>query len=187
MKKRWPVWLVAALVVAGVIVIGWVDWLTGYELDFFVFYFLPVTIGAWFVGLGFAVTVSMLSALVWYAADILAGHVYSSSLNAVWNMTVLLAGLLAMGWCVSKMREARERERRGAAALRRALSEVKVLEAVLPICAQCKKIRNERGEWQRLEAYMGEHANTQFSHGYCPDCARKALEEAGLGGEQFPP
>ena len=184
MNQRWPAWLMAAAAIAGVIAVGCMDWLTGYELDFFVFYFIPVSVGAWFVGLGFSVVLSVFSALVWYAADMLAGHVYSTSANAVWNTIVLLAGLLAMGWFVSRMRLAHEGERNAAAALRQALSEVKVLEAVLPICAQCKKIRNEQGEWQRLESYMGQHTNSQFSHGYCPECARKVLEEAGLADER---
>ena len=64
--------------------------------------------------------------------------------------------------------------------LRRTLSEVKVLEAFLPICAQCKKIRDQQGVWHPLEVYLGHHANTQFSHSYCPECARKIMAEAGL-------
>ena len=65
--------------------------------------------------------------------------------------------------------------------LRRALSELAVLETFVPICAQCKRIRDEQGVWQRLETYFGQHAKTQFSHSYCPECARKAIQEAGLG------
>jgi hypothetical protein len=121
---------------------------------------------------------------VWFGADILAGHVYSSPLYAVWNTTMRLASFLAIGWSVSKIRELLNAERRTAEALRRSLSEVKVLEAFLPICAQCKKIRNQQGVWQHLEVYFGEHSNTQFSHGYCPECAKKALTEAGLTDEK---
>ena len=69
----------------------------------------------------------------------------------------------------------------------RSLSEVKVLETFLPICAQCKKIRDQQGLWQHLEVYIGQHANTQFSHGYCPECARKAMSEAGLSDEKTEP
>jgi DNA-binding NarL/FixJ family response regulator len=60
------------------------------------------------------------------------------------------------------------------------LSQSKVLETFLPICCECKKIRDKDGSWQRLEKYMGEHSNTTFSHGYCPECAKKALEKAGF-------
>jgi hypothetical protein len=78
------------------------------------------------------------------------------------------------------MRYALDREHNTAETLRRALSEIKVLETFLPICAQCKKIRNQQGAWQQLEVYIGQHSNTQFSHGYCPECEKKAMEEAGL-------
>jgi hypothetical protein len=163
MQKQLMVWLWAATAVAGVLVLGLVDWLTGYELNFFVFYFVPVSVGAWFLGFGSSVALSVLSALVWFGADFLSGYVYSSDIYAVWNTTMRLASFLAIGWSVSKIRELLDAERKTTETLRRSLSEVKVLEAILPICAQCKKIRNQQGMWQQLEVYLREHSNTQFS------------------------
>jgi hypothetical protein len=187
MKRKLPAWLWASIVVAGVLVLGLVDWLTGYELNFFVFYFLPVSLAAWFLGFGSSVTLAVLSALVWFGADFLSAHVYSSPVYAVWDTAIRLVSFLVIGWSVSRMRQALVRERNTAESLRRALSEIKVLEAFLPICAQCKKIRNEQGVWEPLEVYIGQHSQTQFSHGYCPDCAKKALEEAGLIDEKNEP
>jgi DNA-binding response OmpR family regulator len=57
--------------------------------------------------------------------------------------------------------------------LQNALNEVKRLSGLLPICASCKSIRDDKGYWQRIEKYMSEHAEVQFSHGICPACARK--------------
>jgi hypothetical protein len=187
MNNRLPGWAWAIITVISVFVLGLIDWLTGYELNFFVFYFLPVAIGAWLFGLRASMALAVLSCFVWFGADILSGHSYSSQVYAVWNAAVRLISFLVTGWSVSKIKEMLDRERETAASLRKVLSEVKVLEAFLPICAQCKKIRNQQGEWQQLEAYIGEHSNTQFSHGYCPDCARKALEEAGLIGKMTKP
>jgi hypothetical protein len=172
--------LLAAMTVAGVLTLGLVDWVSGYELNFFVFYFLPVSIAAWLLGFPSSVAVGVLSALVWFGADLLSGHEYSSPAYAVWNTTIRLVSFLAIGWSLSRMRQALDRERQTADALRRALSEVKVLETFLPICAQCRKIRNQQGVWQHMEVYIGQHSNTQFSHSYCPECAKKAMEEAGL-------
>lgn len=53
------------------------------------------------------------------------------------------------------------------------LSEVKILRGILPICASCKKIRDDRGYWNQVEHYIKEHTEAQFSHSLCPDCARK--------------
>ena len=57
--------------------------------------------------------------------------------------------------------------------LSRALAEIKTLGGLLPICANCKKIRDDQGYWQRLEHYISEHSAATFSHGLCPDCARQ--------------
>jgi hypothetical protein len=180
MKGRLPAWLWVIITGVGVLVVGLVDWLTGYELNFFLFYFLPVSVGAWFLGLGASVSLAVFSGMVWFGADVLSGHVASSQAHAVWNTTIRLVSFLAIGWAVSRMRHALDREHKTAETLQHALSEIKVLEAFLPICTQCKKIRNQEGVWQQLEAYIGEHSNTKFSHSYCPECARKAIEEAGL-------
>jgi hypothetical protein len=166
-----------------VFALGVVDWLTGYELNFFVFYFLPVSIGAWFFGFIGAVSLAILSAGVWFGADVLTGHTYTSNVYAVWNTLVRLVSFLAIGWSVSRIKLLLNHEREVTESLRRSLSQIKVLETFLPICVQCKKIRNQQGVWQQFEAYIGQHSNTQFSHGYCPECSRKILEEAGLMDE----
>jgi hypothetical protein len=54
-----------------------------------------------------------------------------------------------------------------------AMSEIKTLSGILPICASCKKIRNDKGYWQMVEEYIGEHSDARFSHGMCLDCAKK--------------
>ena len=59
--------------------------------------------------------------------------------------------------------------------LQKALSEVKTLSGLLPICSSCKKIRDDSGYWNQLETYFDEHSELKFSHGICPECAQKAL------------
>lgn len=67
-----------------------------------------------------------------------------------------------------------ERERENLIAeLRLALNEVKKLSGLLPICCSCKKIRNDQGYWLQIETYVQEHSSAEFSHGICPDCAKK--------------
>jgi DNA-binding response OmpR family regulator len=65
-----------------------------------------------------------------------------------------------------------------------ALARVKYLRGLLPICAYCKKIRNDQNYWQQVEAYISEHSDAQFSHSICPtcyeQCAKPALERAKL-------
>ncbi len=61
--------------------------------------------------------------------------------------------------------------------LQKALFEVKTLGGLLPICANCKKIRDDSGYWHQLEAYISTHSHAEFSHGTCPECARKLYPE----------
>jgi len=63
------------------------------------------------------------------------------------------------------------------------LSEVKTLQGFLPICASCKKIRDDKGYWNQIEKYISDHADVQFSHGICPECAKKLYPESDIHGE----
>ena len=61
--------------------------------------------------------------------------------------------------------------------LREANEKIRTLSGLIPICAVCKKIRNDNGYWDQLEKFISEHTDANFSHGYCPDCAKKILED----------
>lgn len=91
------------------------------------------------------------------------------------TLTVLL---LAIATSVVDRRIRAEREqaakRQGALVreLQTALAEVKVLRGILPICANCKRVRTEDGGWEQIESYVRTHTHAEFSHGLCPDCAK---------------
>ncbi len=57
--------------------------------------------------------------------------------------------------------------------LQETLAQVKTLRGLIPICASCKSIRSDEGYWMRLEAYLKEHSDAEFSHGICPECYRR--------------
>ncbi len=57
--------------------------------------------------------------------------------------------------------------------LTESLKQVKTLNGLLPICASCKRIRDDQGYWQQVETYIAEHTNADFTHGICPDCLEK--------------
>ena len=61
--------------------------------------------------------------------------------------------------------------------LTHAMAEIRTLEGIIPICASCKKIRDDRGYWNQLETYIAEHSNAHFSHGLCPDCLERYEEQ----------
>lgn len=57
--------------------------------------------------------------------------------------------------------------------LQESLNKVKLLSGLIPICASCKKIRNDKGYWEQMEIYIRDHSEADFSHGICPDCSRR--------------
>lgn len=61
--------------------------------------------------------------------------------------------------------------------LKTSLEEIKILQGIIPICARCKKIRDDKGYWQQVEVYVRDHSEANFSHSICPDCARKEYPE----------
>ncbi len=61
--------------------------------------------------------------------------------------------------------------------LKKSLAKVRKLSGLLPICASCKKIRDDKGYWNQIEAYIRDHSEADFSHGICPDCSRKLYPE----------
>ncbi|HTP59366.1 MAG TPA: histidine kinase N-terminal 7TM domain-containing protein, partial [Spirochaetia bacterium] len=71
---------------------------------------------------------------------------------------------------VTERRRAEKEREMLIADLRDALGNIKKLSGLLPICASCKKIRDDKGYWHQVEAYMKDHAEVEFSHGLCPDC-----------------
>ncbi len=112
---------------------------------------------------------------IWSAKDAEITLVQQPFFYQTWLFTSLVA-TMAVGllWLTFGLRGRghRRRESELKARIQEALSEVRVLKALLPICASCKKIRDDRGSWTALESYIGEHSGTKFSHGICPDCIR---------------
>ena len=85
-------------------------------------------------------------------------------------LTVAGSWLLHRAW----LRQQATQEHMG-----RLLAEVKTLGGMLPICSHCKKIRDDKGYWNQIEAYLNEHTDAEFTHGICPDCAKEIFPNSG--------
>ncbi|MBU0638927.1 MAG: PAS domain S-box protein [Planctomycetes bacterium] len=74
---------------------------------------------------------------------------------------------------ITERKEAEQERERLISELKTALAKVKTLSGLLPICASCKKIRDDKGYWEQIEDYIRQRSEAEFSHGICPDCVRK--------------
>jgi response regulator RpfG family c-di-GMP phosphodiesterase len=67
--------------------------------------------------------------------------------------------------------------------LQQAMNEIRTLRGIIPICAHCKKIRDDQGYWKQVEVYVRDHTEANFSHGICPACLKEQFEELRKIGE----
>jgi PAS domain S-box-containing protein len=77
---------------------------------------------------------------------------------------------------ITRRKQAEEERDRLVVELQQALAEVRSLQAILPICSYCKKVRDDENYWHSVEGYISAHTDTQFSHGICPSCYTDNVE-----------
>jgi K+-sensing histidine kinase KdpD len=156
----------------------------------FSLFFAAVMIAAWYGGLGPGLVATILSSL---ALDyFFLGTIYSLGMGLDDVVRLGVFGLVAL--FTSSLNAARYRAQEAQKQLIRelqaALANIKKLSGLLPICAACKRIRDDQGYWSEVEAYIRNHSEATFTHGICPECAKKLYPEyfqADLESEQSCP
>jgi PAS domain S-box-containing protein len=93
-----------------------------------------------------------------------------------------MAGLVGVLTDITERKSAEVERERLIGELQSALGKVRQLSGFLPICASCKKIRDDKGYWQQIEAYIRDHSEAEFSHSLCPDCARRLYPDLHKSG-----
>jgi len=93
-----------------------------------------------------------------------------------WSVAFMILNAL-IGYSWGKIKQTDEEKSKVIKELQTALERVKTLSGMLPICASCKKIRDDQGYWNQIESYIAKHSEAEFSHGICPECARKLYPE----------
>jgi K+-sensing histidine kinase KdpD len=137
-----------------------IDYYTGaFALQFPIAFIIPVGLAAWYNGAAWAYFLAIAMPAVRLA------FTYSWKLHvdpsiSVINFLIRASVMLLIAYLIQ--RTARQ--------TRELAKEVKLLEGILPICCFCKRIRDEKDEWQQLESYIAQRTAADFSHGYCPEC-----------------
>lgn len=88
-----------------------------------------------------------------------------------------IIGIVGIAHDITEAKLAEEERERLINELQKALNEIKALRGLLPICASCKKIRDDKGFWTQVETYIEAHSDATFSHGICPECFEKLYPE----------
>lgn len=151
-----------------------------FAMDFFiplgvavgVLYLVVVLLTLWTPESKITLLVAMLSSLL-----IVAAFFYKPPVDFMWKVLFNRAISLFAVWITAILGVQRNKaeHQRNMVLLERekALQEVRILRGFLPICASCKKIRDDTGYWTQIEGYIKDHSEAEFTHSICPDCAKR--------------
>jgi K+-sensing histidine kinase KdpD len=173
---------------ASLVVVGFIDSITGYELYMDVFYFIPVSICAWQMPRRDVMVVALLCALIWGGVDFYVGHPYSSPIYWYWNIFIKFSSFLILGLVVQSLRSNLKEQARARRELEKALAELqqsaveieKLKNQLQVVCAWSKRIRVE-GKWMTFEEFLKDHLHINLSHGMSPEAMdqfAREIEEA---------
>lgn len=162
---------------AGLLLLGWMESHTPVTLTFSSYYFLPVALAAWSGGRHWGFVFAWLTGLTWLGADLNMG--FPPEGQALYRTISVFNHCLAYGvaaWMVDGLRRALEEIQTRNEALEVALEEVDRLQDLLPVCAWCRKVRDDQGLWQGVEGYL-QAKGAKLTHGICPKCQEEARRE----------
>ena len=160
--------LVAAVLLA---LIGIVDRVAPTEVAFLLFYLIPIFLITWRFNNPSGYLAGIVSAIVWGFSEYVGTG--ASTWVAGWNLLVEVGLFLSFAGLVGSLHEHLIIQKNLNRRLEDVVAEVKRLSGLLPICAWCKRIRDENGQWHQMEEYIRSHADVSITHGICPDCREK--------------
>lgn len=181
----WKVGLASLLCLAAV---SYVDYVTGYESRFFIFYFIPVGACGWYWGRVAALVMALFSGASWLVVDVLSDHYYPHELIRYWNGFVFFVAFAIIGVGLHHLKRSWDAERKARQELERALAElqdstreIRELQSQLQVvCAWTHRIRLQ-GKWVTLDEFLTDKLNVKISHGISPEALAQVKQELGKG------
>ena len=110
----------------------------------------------------------------------------STSGEPILDKDGVLLGYRGVDTDITERMQMEEEKTKLIAELQSALADVKTLSGLLPICSACKRIRDDRGYWNQIEAYIHERSDAEFTHSICPECAKRLYPNLDTGDNYEP-
>jgi hypothetical protein len=175
-----PQWIMLASGAVLAVCVGVMDYFLGYQSNFSIFYLLPLMVLTWYIGIRSAVLLAVINGVVSLFADILASPGHSQSLYPYWNSFERSVVALIMIFLVHRVRQLHIGQKKLIGELNQALAEINRLGGLIPICAWCKKVREDGGYWKQVEDYIRDHSEADFTHSICPECEKSVRAQTQL-------
>lgn len=157
------------------LIIGYIDYVTGYDIGISAFYLAPIGLVVWFLHSkkSAGIYMAIITSITITVSNLIAGQVIRYYAVELWNTAVHFAFFSISALLIYEVRTNMEKREKLIGELQQALDQVKTLSGLLPMCSSCKKIRDDKGYWNQVEVYICEHSEAMVSHGICPECAQK--------------
>lgn len=170
-RKKKLLAVTASLVFWGLL--AWLDFAVGLKVRFGPAYAIPVLLSTWYLGRAPGVLSALVSTVLWHGMQVVILQDQSITFYRYWDLLSGLLAFLGVALATSWSRDLYARETALNLELNQALEKVETLEGMLPICAWCRRVRDEEGLWEQIETYVSKHSDTTWTHGICPECLRK--------------
>ncbi len=177
---KYPALLACLGIIAAICV---VECKTPDQLSIATLYFFPVAWATWVGGVRWGAVAAISASAAWGIANYATSPVYDHVGYRAWTIAndLIVYGFLV--GLVDRAHRSLDAQREATEALQQALVEVRTLECLLPVCAWCKRVRDDKGYWGQIEDYLTKNRGTLLSHGICPECAEASRREAALDKE----
>jgi K+-sensing histidine kinase KdpD len=166
--------------------VSYVDYVTGYELLFFVFYFIPVGLCARYLGRVATLGIALLSAVSWFFVDVFSAHQYPHEAFRYWNAFICFLAFAIVGLVLHSLKQSRDKEQKARRDLEQSLAELqestqeirKLQSGLQVVCAWTKRIKLE-GKWVTLDEFLTSKLNVSVTHGISPEAFEEVKKELG--------
>jgi hypothetical protein len=178
------------LVLAGCLsllgLLGYLDYVTGYEMSFFVFHSMPVGMAARWLGRWPAIGVALTATVTWLLADSLSGAKYSALFFYYWNSTIHLLAFIINAVTIAKIKSDLDRRQALAAELESARETLRPVSALLPACPGCGKPRGEAGGNGEGELMVLANERPELAEALCAACRASRVQPGAKASYSAP-
>jgi hypothetical protein len=157
-------------------VLGYLDYVTGYEMSFFVFYSVPVGVAAWWIGRWPAIALALAATLTWLLADAFSGATYSAPFFYYWNSTIHFLAFIINAVTIAKIKSELDRRQALAAELESARQALRDVSALLPACPACGRPKEGAGGSGAAEIASLARERTEVASALCADCRANGVK-----------
>ncbi|HUI06613.1 MAG TPA: hypothetical protein VL486_06370 [Verrucomicrobiae bacterium] len=170
---------------ASLAAVTYLDYATGYEIRVYAFYFIPICLCAWYLGRVSVLCFSVISAVCWFYADLLSGHVYSHESYRYWNSFISFVPFVTVGLILNRLKFSLTEERRAHQELSRSTEEIRKLQNQLQVVCSWTKRIEVGGRWIPIDEFLAKELHLKLTHGISPEASRRFREQAE--GKKTPP